>query len=324
MKFTILNIGLYLFVTIGLCSSVNAQIKDQDRTATIRGKSEVLITKQKINLSDIAEITAQNPEAQLALSKIELASSPKPGATLELSAQRVLEVLRNQGVDLQKVGYVLAPNITIRRASRSITEPEIQAALQATISQEGNDIAIKSISLPRDPMVFAGPANIQASLRAAGNGTQRNYEIVLTNAEGDKMTLEGRVELDSWKQVPVATRSISAGSIVGAPDFGLARLNTKDLPKDAAYDGSDLLGKMVQRDVAVGQVFRVGTLERPAVIKSGSRVTLLVNSGLLEATATGIAMQDGFNGDIIEVRNDSSRRVVSGRVKDQTTVEILQ
>lgn len=324
MKFSVLSIGFHLAAILGLCVSVDAQIKDQDRIATIRGKSDVLVTKQKVNLSDIADISAQNTEAQLALSKIELGSSPKPGSTMELPAQRVLDVLRNQGVDLQKVGYVFTPNITIRRASRSITEPEIQAALQATLAQEGGDVAIKNISLPRDPQVFTGPATIQASLRAANNASQRNYEITLTGSDGEKMTLEGRAELDSWKQVPVATRSLAAGSIVEAPDFGLARLNTKDLPKDAAFDVSNLLGKMVQREVTVGQVFRVGTLERPAVIKSGSRVTLVVNSGLLEATASGIAMQDGFNGDLIEVRNDLSKRIISGRVKNQNTVEILQ
>lgn len=316
------SISFLLFSAFG--SSVGAQIKDQDRTATIRGKSEALLTKPKINLSDVADVTAKSPEAQLELSRIEIGNSPKPGATLELPAQKVLEVLRNQGVDLQKVGYVLAPNITVRRASRTISEHEIEAALQAAISEQAGDIIIKKISLPRDTQVFTGPANIVASLRSSNSGTQRNYEIVLSNSDGESMTLEGRAEIDSWKQVPVATRSLSPGSIVGAPDFGLARLNIRDLPKDAAFNINDLLGKMVQREVAVGQVFRVSALERPAVIKSGSRVTLLVSTGLLEATATGVAMQDGFDGDIIEVRNDASRRIVSGKVRDQSTVEIIQ
>lgn len=318
-----LKILAFLFLLSG--SSLWAQIRDQDRIATIRGRNEAVLTKAKINLSDIADVTAKTPEAQLELSRIEIGSSPKPGATTELPAQKVLDVLKNHGVDLLKVGYVFAPNILVRRASRAISEPEIEAALQAAIARENNDTVIRKISLPNDTQVFSGPATIEASLRPIGSsGIQRSYQITLSNADGEKMTLEGKAEVDSWKQVPVASRSLSVGSIVGAPDFGLARLNIRDLPKDAAFNINDLLGKMVQREVAVGQVFRASALERPAMIKSGSRVILLVTSGALEATASGIAMQDGFEGDIIEVRNDSSRRVVSGKVKDQSTVEVMQ
>lgn len=313
----------YVLIVL-LTTSVFVEAQNNQYTATIRGKNEVVVTKQKVTLSDIAEITAENSEAQLALSKIEVAVSPKPGTKAELTAQKVLDILKSQGVDLERVGYIFSPTIKVSRASRTLSEAEIEAALQSSLAAESADTILKSINLPRNTQIFTGPINIQANLKGLTKGNQRGYELVLTNSDGEKTMLEGKAEVDSWREIPVAARSLAPGSILGALDFGLARLNTKDLPKDTAFDGSDLLGKKIQREVGVGQVFRVKNIERPALIKSGSRINIVFNSGVLEASATGIAMQDGFSGDIIEIKNDTSRRVVSGKVRDQSTVEINQ
>lgn len=297
----------------------------QTRSATIRGKSEVVVTKSKIVLSDLAEISADNAEAQLALSKIELGTSPKPGATIELNAEKVIERLQAEGVDLKRVGYIFSPHIKVRRASRTLSEPEVEAAIQAAIGQDQQEVVLNKIQLPRDAQVFTGPITIQASLASSAvAGQQRPYRLALTSQEGEQMTLEGRASIDAWKEVPVAARSLSPGSILEAVDFGLARLNIKDLPKDFAGSAQELIGKQLQREIGVGQVFRVNSLERPAVIKSGARVTLLFHSGALEASATGVALQDGHDGDMIEVRNETSRRIVHGQIKDQNTIEVLQ
>ena len=125
-------------------------------------------------------------------------------------------------------------------------------------------------------------------------------------------------------EVPVARRPLPKGEVVGPDDVMMARMNISKLPKDVAAEGGGVVGYKVGKDVAPGEVFRLDKLAIPPLVESGTRVTLVYRSGLLEATATGTALDSGLAGQVVKVRNENSKKVVSGTVLETGLVEVKQ
>ena len=102
----------------------------------------------------------------------------------------------------------------------------------------------------------------------------------------------------------------------------MARLSTASIPKGAADQSTAIVGLATNSNIALGEVFQRAKLAIPPVVASGSRVTMIVRTSFLEASASGIALESGIEGQEIKVRNESSKRVVSGKVTANGTVII--
>ena len=69
-------------------------------------------------------------------------------------------------------------------------------------------------------------------------------------------------------------------------------------------------------------MFQKRKLDIPPVIDMGALVTLVYRSGGIEATASGVAIESGALGDEIRVRNDSSRKIILGKVLEPGIVGV--
>ncbi|MCB0340106.1 MAG: flagellar basal body P-ring formation protein FlgA, partial [Bdellovibrionales bacterium] len=81
-------------------------------------------------------------------------------------------------------------------------------------------------------------------------------------------------------------------------------------------------GFETNRNIGFGEVFRKPMLHIPPVITSGSKVTVFYKSAAMEATASGVAVEDGIEGSEIRVRNDNSNKVITGRVVGPGMVQV--
>jgi flagella basal body P-ring formation protein FlgA len=313
--------SIKLLLLTSLCDLAFAE--NSKFSTVIKGQSQATVTKSALTLGDVAEITTDNPEAQLSLARIQLGNSPAPGKSLELSADKIIQSLKSNGVDLSKVGYLFYPKTQITRAGRNLSETEARAAIESLISAESSDLQIKSLILPHDSLVFTGPSTLRAQLKNQSQNS-RIYSLELTNSEAERMNLDIKADIENWRTVPVASRDIAAGSIIEAIDFGLAKLNSEQLAKNIVIDPSQLIGKQIQKNIGQGETFKSPSMQKVFSLKNGSRVQMIFSEGGLEASARGIALQDAEIGDIIEVRNDASKNIVIGRVKDRGTVEVLE
>jgi len=131
-----------------------------------------------------------------------------------------------------------------------------------------------------------------------------------------------KATMDEWKLVPVATRPLAKGAVIAASDVELTRVSSTLAGRDLVENIGDVVGRAVSRNLGQGEVFRMGALSIPPVVTAGSRVTLKFRQGGLEATATGTAMDSGQVGQEIRVRNDSSKKVVPGKVVEPGLVSV--
>jgi flagella basal body P-ring formation protein FlgA len=64
-------------------------------------------------------------------------------------------------------------------------------------------------------------------------------------------------------------------------------------------------------------------VNKPVLIKRGSMVILIALVGSMEVTASGQAMQDGYEGQLIRVKNVNSNKIVLGKVIEENKVQVL-
>jgi flagella basal body P-ring formation protein FlgA len=77
-----------------------------------------------------------------------------------------------------------------------------------------------------------------------------------------------------------------------------------------------------KRDIRKDQILSSGSVEKIPTVLSGQGVSILYKSAILEISAKGVAMESGYVGEKIRIKNDQSKKVLTGTILDSETVEI--
>lgn len=102
----------------------------------------------------------------------------------------------------------------------------------------------------------------------------------------------------------------------------LVRLNLNEQPEDVVEEVQDVVGRRAKGRIGAGQVFRKKMLDIPPVIPKGAKVQIVYRRGGLSASASAVAIEDGFEGGKVRVRNEGSKKIVVGRVVSVEEVEV--
>lgn len=117
-----------------------------------------------------------------------------------------------------------------------------------------------------------------------------------------------------------ANVTLQPGQIINASDITLSPENTPD----AAVMLSRYIGQQMRRTVYAGAQLSTNHVERPIVVRRNSRVSMVYRLGRLEMSATGRALDEGAEGDIISVMNLESKLRVDGRILANGTIEVVK
>lgn len=318
-----------LILTLTVCCTASYAAQSEQATLNdirIVGRASATITGQNIRLEDIADISSPNikdDDAVIALKHIVIAASPKPGKSTSINAEQVLSRLTEAKVDLRTTGYTLPKTIQITRASRNVGMEEVRSAIEAALAADHKDLALRSISYREDVQIAPGEATIEAKPFLTQITGQRGFSIQVRVAGEPDTNFRVNAIVDEWREVPVATHAMIRGNVIGPNDVAMARLNAANLPRDTADTMESVVGYAVNNSVGYGEAISKNKLELPAIITAGSKVTLLYRSALLEATATGIALDSAGDGQEIRVRNDGSKKIVVGKVAEPGLVKVI-
>jgi flagella basal body P-ring formation protein FlgA len=313
-----------VFVAIAFVSSLAfAEVpKSREPSIRLQGRSEAVVTDPQVKLGDIAQIDSPNlldDQAIVQLKRIVVAQSPSAGESVTLNGSDVLSKLENEGVRLQSMRYSIPRQIAVTRAYREVKQDELQRALAAYLSKTPRQfdvrqlLADKPIRVPTDSL----------GLEVVGLETTRPGHLGIdyrSIAGSDEVRFQLRAIADEWRTIPVATRPLTKGMIISGGDIQLQRVNGTSVGRDAVENLGDLVGRTVTKDIGQGEMFRSNSVATPALVASGSKVTLLVRHKRLEASASGIALEAGALGQEIRVRNQQSNKIVTGKVIEADTV----
>jgi flagella basal body P-ring formation protein FlgA len=217
----------------------------------------------------------------------------------------------------------LAPGVA--RAASPGVEDRVASALTDAVAERGpwerDQVMVSELSLPRD---FAPAAGTRMSVELSGRERpvgRVSFRVVRTGP-GGRQADWASARVDVMVPAVVAARAIGRHQVVDPSLLTTARVPLSQLPRGAAADADDLVGRRTVLRVARGRPFTRAMVEEPPVVLRGDRVTLMVRRPGLTVTAMGEAREDGAPDAVIAVTNLGSHRTVQARVVDARTVEV--
>ncbi|WP_006787313.1 flagellar basal body P-ring formation chaperone FlgA [Thiorhodospira sibirica] len=123
-------------------------------------------------------------------------------------------------------------------------------------------------------------------------------------------------------EVLVAARSLPRGTVLAAQDIRLERRDITRLTSGYLSDPVAVRSMVLRRAVASGTTLIPNMLEAQRMVQRGQNVVLLAQSDNFSIRMSGEALGDAAYGELVKVRNRSSRRVVEGVVVSAGVVSV--
>lgn len=131
------------------------------------------------------------------------------------------------------------------------------------------------------------------------------------------------VRVTSTRPLVVASRALARDTVLASGDVRLAAAAPGSVPAGALHDPALAVGRRLRRPLDEGQALTASTLMAPTLVRRGQQVSVEAQVGGLQVRMAGVARGDGALGDIIEVQNGTSGRVVQAVVRSEKSVEVL-
>ena len=161
------------------------------------------------------------------------------------------------------------------------------------------------------PGKLTGPASI----------TPGSASVILkfSDDKGKEQSVSARL---TWYQPAlVLKRSMKRGEVIRAEDIGERSVKII-APNVYASSAQEVVGKSLRRAQQKGEMVLLSLLESMPIIHKGKIITLFIDSEGMMIESKGEALQDGDIGDTINVRNLSSKKIVSGIIRTAERVEV--
>ena len=136
-------------------------------------------------------------------------------------------------------------------------------------------------------------------------------------------TVKCQFKVHVFDHVAVAARPIMAGQPLTQSDFRFEEQEVGARAQNYLTKTDEIVGKVLSRSLSVGAPLWRTMLKTPNILKAGAPVTLVSRVNGVEVKIDGVALEAGHAGDIIRVKNTTSRKVLRGRIVDESTVEIV-
>ena len=122
--------------------------------------------------------------------------------------------------------------------------------------------------------------------------------------------------------VAVANHDLRIETPVTESDFRMEEVPV-DGRTEYVKDVQEIVGLVPHRIIRAGSPVSINFFRQPVAIASGQPVKIIVRYKGIEATAKGIALTRGRIGEVIKVKNEASQKIVSAKVIDAGTVEVV-
>lgn len=318
----IFRIGYWLALAVWCCSSLawSAPLR-----ITVESAAEV--QGATITIGDIANIQGGEPETIAIIKPIVIGQSPAPGEERSLYSNYIDTRLKQHGLKPQNYSIQAPDRILVRRAFQHLESGDIESrvvqAIQKNMPWKPHQVSVRSIrgirsvKLPPGHLTidvlfppntdFLGSTPFTISFRVNGNIEQHMYGTALLNI--------------SWDLVTTA-RPLPRHHVITASDIRIKNFNLTRLPRQVFRNQGDIIGKRTRRPLRANTLIHAYEVEALPLIRKGDVIMIRVESPLLHITTIGEAIENGYRGETIRVKNLSSQREVHAVVVDPKTVRV--
>jgi len=150
-----------------------------------------------------------------------------------------------------------------------------------------------------------------------------NFTIRFYNKEVFFKKKTFRVKIEVLRDMVVSTGYLARGTNIGKDDVKLVGRWFDRISPGAVTDINDVLGKNLSTSIKQPNTIITRNMLREAVmVKRGKLVRIVLEKGPLRIITMGLSKQDGACGDIIKVKNISSKNIIYARVLGDSLVQV--
>jgi flagella basal body P-ring formation protein FlgA len=283
-------------------------------------RANVIVADDLVRIGDV--IDNAGTAAQIAIYR-----APDLGTTGSLPTAQLLTALQAHqviGVDTRDIKAV-----SVTRLSRAIQAKDIQSQVAHALEHRGGlgDAANLSLTFDRDVQDVQLESSYTGALQPVASRYEPrsgrfdvSFEIGNDgNAKPTRLRFTGSAI--ETVDAAVLTRDVQRNEMLKSSDVTTERRPRAEVGGDAAV--RDLaVGMQMRRQARAGQALRVADLAKPDLVQRDDNVTLIYESAGLYLTIRGKAMENGTEGDVVNVTNLQSKRTVSGVVIGRGQVAI--
>lgn len=124
--------------------------------------------------------------------------------------------------------------------------------------------------------------------------------------------------------VVALARPLNRGGILKAGDLTTVRLPRLQVPSNALVSSEDIAGLAARSNLRANSPLTRNDFERPVIIARGEKVTVNFEIPGMKLTTRGQAIDSGAKGDVIDIMNLDSRRIIPAIVTSRGHVRIAR
>jgi flagella basal body P-ring formation protein FlgA len=317
-----MNLRSLLVATALLAASATPALAqaDGDAIAVPTLRANVTVTGDVVRIGDVVDNAGT-------AGGIAIYRAPDLGTTGSLPTAQVLGALRARQVIGVTTGDI--KEVAVTRLARTVETREIEIQVARAIEHRGGlgNAANLKLTFDRDMQdvrleaSYTGAMQMVASRFDSRNGHfDVSFEIANEGAAAPAKLRFTGVAIETV-EVAVLMRDVERGDILKSSDVSVERRPRSEISGEAA-SRDRALGMQMRRAIRAGQPLKTADLAKPDLVQRDQTVTLIFESAGLYLTVRGKALENGTEGDVVNVLNLQSKRTVSGTVIGRGQVAI--
>lgn len=288
-------------------------------------KQSAQVDDAVIKLGDVARCDEDSPMAE-ALASQPVGQAPNVGETLVLRSQNIKQYLLSSHSLPDNITWNGSPTIRVSRQGVVITAERIATFIAEYFSNNKKSLPNADIKfIPgAQPLPFMLPkGDLICDVIPANPGILGSSSFSLIFKVDGKvvknMSVRGKIE--ALAQIVIAAEPLKKGLVLEPQHLALVNMDIDDIATPE-FDTSNLVGMQLTKAVSKGSPVLGSMVEEVSIIKRGQKVKIVIDSGALHLTTTGLAFTDGKLDQMIKVQNIESNKTLYGRVSGPGVVEV--
>ncbi len=284
-----------------------------------------VLRSQVMTLSDIVTIGDFYSNTGLLASKA-LFRSPDMGTSGNVPASLVAERARAAG--LTAAGTDGLRTVVVFRGATRLNRDQLAGLVRTSLADRNagldpDRLDIRLLQAPdqvlADPKVH-DPIRIDRIEWSRNSGHFTLHATVAVEIGTQPLILSGVAT--EMIDVVAVTQPLRRGDILKEENLDVIRMARSKVPAGALTDPDDVVGKQARTNIRANAPLARKDFQRPILIRRSEKVTVTYLMSGMKLTSRAQAMDDGAKGDVIDVMNLQSRRIVPAIVTSRGQVRV--
>ena len=259
------------------------------------------------------DVAAAIPEFARMPAEEVIGLAPLPTVRRVISGGELARIARKFGLE------IVAPvDVCFESPTEALTTEKVLEQIKSTVGMEGLEIELIEFSR------YAVPVGALSFPRSGLNVHPLLTDRSIVFWRG-KVTYGGTKSFAVWARLRmgvtrdrlVATETLRAGAVVTAEQVRMEPVKQFPLEEQPAVLAADVVGQVVRRSVAAGQMMTAAFVMPPKEVTRGAAVKVVVKADGAQLSLPAVAESSGAVGETVSVKNPengrSFRGVVSGK-----------